>query len=120
MHSEDPLAAPVFLRVYLTSKPQPHKKQVLKNWLCSAVSAKLRACIPKFFSLSYRVFNLGICIPTLELDSRFLERYGACHCGAYLEHQSQHSQKLLGAPATAVLTKRSRLTLPCSIDRFFP
>eukprot|EP00752_Nemacystus_decipiens_P012854 g11381.t1 len=50
--------------------------QVFKNWLCSAVSAKLRACIPKFFSLSYRVFNLGICIPTLELDTRFLERYG--------------------------------------------
>ena len=53
---------------------QQRKHQVFKNWLCSAVSAKLRACVPKFFSLSYRVFNLGICIPTLELDSRFLER----------------------------------------------
>lgn len=48
--------------------------QVFKRWLCSAVSAKLRASVPKFFSLSYRVFNLGICIPTLELDKRFLDR----------------------------------------------
>lgn len=60
----------------LVSHPQHEtkKKQVFKDWLCSAVSAKLRACIPKFFSLSYRVFNLGICIPTLELDGRFLKR----------------------------------------------
>ncbi|CAM9159174.1 unnamed protein product, partial [Ectocarpus sp. 8 AP-2014] len=39
-------------------------------------SAKLRACVPRFFSLSYRVFNLGICIPTLEFDESFLNRYG--------------------------------------------
>lgn len=51
------------------------KMQVFKNWLCSAVSAKLRACVPRFFSLSYRVFNLGICIPTLEFDESFLNRW---------------------------------------------
>lgn len=56
-----------------------NNKQGFKNWLCSAVSAKLRACVPKYFSLSYRVFNLGICIPTLELDARFLERYSASY-----------------------------------------
>ncbi|CAM9601528.1 unnamed protein product, partial [Ectocarpus fasciculatus] len=62
---------------FLTSEAEYRRVwQVFKNWLCSAVSAKLRACVPRFFSLSYRVFNLGICIPTLEFDESFLNRYG--------------------------------------------
>ncbi|CBJ27106.1 similar to Dynein heavy chain 3, axonemal (Axonemal beta dynein heavy chain 3) (Ciliary dynein heavy chain 3) [Ectocarpus siliculosus] len=62
---------------FLTSEAEYRRVwQVFKHWLCSAVSAKLRACVPRFFSLSYRVFNLGICIPTLEFDESFLNRYG--------------------------------------------
>ena len=48
--------------------------QAFKIWLFSAVTSKLQARLPRFFTMSYRVFNLGICIPTLEVDARFLER----------------------------------------------
>ncbi|CAN0099437.1 unnamed protein product, partial [Discosporangium mesarthrocarpum] len=49
--------------------------QAFTAWLRSAVSSQLRADVPRFCSIGYRLFNLGICIPTLHIDPWFLRRY---------------------------------------------
>ncbi|CAM9903380.1 unnamed protein product, partial [Choristocarpus tenellus] len=48
--------------------------QALTSWLRSAVASQMRADIPRFCMINYRLFNLGICIPTLHMEEWFLAR----------------------------------------------
>ncbi|CAB1120679.1 unnamed protein product [Ectocarpus sp. CCAP 1310/34] len=91
---------------FLTSEAEYRRVwQVFKNWLCSAVSAKLRACVPRFFSLSYRVFNLGICIPTMEFDESFLNRWAFdAHFSINREQESDELGGCLAFPTRSMVT----------------